>query len=204
MFFERRAVPVPTDHDEPQLAMPFHHRVFGDPLERDFPGSEVAYFAMGCFWGAEKLFWQTDGVLSTAAGYMGGSNRNPSYEEVCTGLTGHAETVRVVFDPSRTSYRELLAVFLENHDPTQGDRQGNDVGPQYRSAIFTTSPEQEAQAREALAGFQQGLTHAGYGTITTTVEPAPQWYFAEDLHQQYLEHNPNGYCPVHATGVTCG
>lgn len=204
MFFERRTVPIPADHDEPQLRMPFYHRIFGDPIDRDFPGAEVAYFAMGCFWGAEKLFWQLDGVLSTAAGYMGGNTRNPTYQETCTGLTGHAETVRVVFDPSKISYADLLAVFLENHDPTQGDRQGNDVGSQYRSAIFTTTDEQAETARAALAGFQSGLTRAGYGEITTTVEPTPSWYWAEDYHQQYLDANPNGYCPIHATGVTCG
>ncbi|WP_420175869.1 peptide-methionine (S)-S-oxide reductase MsrA [Luteococcus sp. OSA5] len=203
MIFGRAHIQI-VDHDQPQLAMPCYHRVFGDPLDRDFPNSEVAYFAMGCFWGAEKLFWETDGVLSTAAGYMGGSNTNPTYEETCTGMTGHAETVRVVFDPRRVSYRDLLAVFLENHDPTQGDRQGNDIGSQYRSAIFTTSPEQETAAREALADFGPKLAAAGFGPITTTVQPAPQWHWAEDYHQQYLDRVPNGYCPVHATGVTCG
>lgn len=199
-----RGARTPVDHDQPVLRMPTYHRVFGDPLDRDFPGAEVAYVAMGCFWGAEKLFWNTPGVLSTAVGYMGGTTRNPSYEETCTGLTGHAETVRVVFDPARTNYEDLLAVFWENHDPTQGDRQGNDVGSQYRSAIFTTSDEQAATARASRDAFQQGLSRAGYGTVTTTIEPAPEWYRAEDYHQQYLEANPHGYCPVHATGVTCG
>lgn len=184
--------------------MPLFHRVFGDPLDRDFPGSQTAYLAMGCFWGAEKLFWQLDGVLSTAAGYMGGSVANPSYEQTCTGTTGHAETVRVVFDPAVVSYQDLLAVFFENHDPTQGDRQGNDVGSQYRSAIFTTSDEQREVAEQVRDAFQPKLSAAGYGPITTTVEPAPQWWWAEDYHQQYLDRVPHGYCPVHATGVTCG
>ncbi|GAB2482855.1 peptide-methionine (S)-S-oxide reductase MsrA [Luteococcus sediminum] len=202
MFFER---PRPQVVDNPisPLVMPCHHRIFGDPLDRDFPGSEVAYFAMGCFWGAEKLFWQLDGVLSTAAGYMGGQITHPTYEQTCTGQSGHAETVRVVFDPSRISYDQLLAVFWENHDPTQGDRQGNDVGSQYRSAVFTTSDEQQQVAERSRDSFQQGLTNAGYGAITTTVEPAPEWYWAEEYHQQYLDRVPNGYCPVHATGVTC-
>lgn len=202
MFFER---PRPQVVDNPisPLVMPCYHRIFGDPLDRDFPGSEVAYFAMGCFWGAEKLFWQLDGVLSTAAGYMGGQITHPTYEQTCTGQSGHAETVRVVFDPSRISYDQLLAVFWENHDPTQGDRQGNDVGSQYRSAVFTTSDEQQQVAERSRDSFQQGLTNAGYGAITTTVEPAPEWYWAEEYHQQYLDRVPNGYCPVHATGVTC-
>lgn len=180
------------------------HRIFGDPLDRDFPGSRTAYFAMGCFWGAEKLFWQHDGVLSTAVGYMGGQLANPSYEQTCTGRTGHAETVRVVFDPSVVGYEELLRVFFENHDPTQGDRQGNDVGSQYRSALFTVDDEQADTAARMRATFQTSLSAAGYGSITTTIEPAGQFWMAEEFHQQYLERVPHGYCPVHATGVTCG
>lgn len=203
MFFERSR-PAIVDNPMPQLMHPFQHRVLGVPLDADFPGSEVAYFAMGCFWGAEKLFWQTPGVLDTSVGYMGGSIRNPSYEQSCTGRTGHAETVRVVFDPSKVGYDELLRVFLENHDPTQGDRQGNDVGSHYRSAIWTTTPEQQEKAEKALADFGTKLGQVGYGAVTTTVEPAPEWYYAEDYHQQYLVANPGGYCPVHATGVTCG
>lgn len=187
----------------PVLRMPFFHRVFGDPLDRVFPGAEVAFLAAGCFWGVEKLFWQQPGVLSTAAIYAGGVTPNPTYEEVCTGRTGHAESVRVVFDPTATSYAALLRVFLENHDPTQGDRQGNDVGTQYRSAIFTTSDEQAITARRMLESYQESLRAAGYGPITTTIEPLGAWYFAEDYHQQYLDANPHGYCPVHATGIPC-
>ncbi len=197
----------PTDalpgRQTPVLRMPFTHRIFGNALDAVVPGTEVAYFALGCFWGAEKLFWQTPGVVSTAAGYMGGHTPNPTYQEVCSGRTGHAETVLVVFDPARVSYRDLLAIFFENHDPTQGNRQGNDVGTQYRSAIFTTSEAQRATAEDVRARFQPALTSAGYRAITTTIESAPQWYFAEDYHQQYLDANPNGYCPIHATGVTC-
>lgn len=202
MFSFRR--PTPVDHDEPVLTTPFFHRVTGDPLDRDFPGSETAYLALGCFWGAEKLFWQLDGVLSTAAGYMGGTTRNPTYEEVCTGLTGHAETVRVVFDPSVVTYEQLLRVFFENHDPTQGDRQGNDVGSQYRSAIFTVDDEQAAVAARVRDAYAPRLAAAGYGPVTTTITPAGDFFPAEAHHQQYLEANPNGYCPAHATGVTCG
>ncbi len=202
MFFQRSVAPV--DHDDAVLQMPFFHRVLGDPLDREFPDSETAFLALGCFWGAEKLYWQLDGVLSTAAGYMGGTTRNPRYEETCTGLTGHAETVRIVFDPSVITYADLLKLFFENHDPTQGDRQGNDVGSQYRSAIFTTTDEQAAVAARVRDEFQAKLSSAGYGKITTTVEPAPQWWYAEPVHQQYLDANPGGYCPIHATGVTCG
>ena len=189
--------------DQPVLHMPFFHRIFGDPLDREFPGAEVAYLAAGCFWGVEKLFWQQDGVLSTAAGYMGGKTPNPTYKEVCSGRTGHAETVRVVFDPAKTSYEQLLRIFFENHDPTQGNRQGNDIGTQYRSAIYATSPEQRATAERMRDQFQRDLASAGYGAITTDVEDAGTWYWAEDYHQQYLDANPNGYCPVHATGVRC-
>ncbi len=180
------------------------HEVLGTPIDAAPDGAEVAYFALGCFWGAEKLFWQLDGVLTTAVGYQGGYTPNPTYEEVCSGRTGHAETVRVVFDPTRISYDALLRVFLENHDPTQGMRQGNDHGTQYRSAVYATDPGQADAARRAIAEYQPRLTASGYGTITTEVLPAGPFHFAERYHQQYLDKNPNGYCPVHATGVTCG
>ena len=180
------------------------HEVLGTRIDEVPDGAEVAYFALGCFWGAEKLFWQQDGVITTAVGYQGGFTPNPTYEEVCSGRTGQAEAVKVVFDPTRTSYDALLAVFLENHDPTQGMRQGNDHGTQYRSAIYTTGPEQEAAARAAIAAYQPKLSSAGYGAITTEVVPAGPFYYAERYHQQYLDKNPNGYCPVHATGVACG
>ncbi|MCB0912577.1 MAG: peptide-methionine (S)-S-oxide reductase MsrA [Propionibacteriaceae bacterium] len=180
------------------------HEVLGTRIDEVPDGAEVAYFALGCFWGAEKLFWQQDGVITTAVGYQGGYTPNPTYEEVCSGHTGQAEAVKVVFDPTRTSYAALLTVFLENHDPTQGMRQGNDRGTQYRSAIYPTGPEQEAAARAAITDYQPKLSGAGYGEITTEVAPAGPFYYAERYHQQYLDKNPNGYCPVHATGVTCG
>jgi len=186
------------------LTFPAFHEVLGTDIAATPAGAEVAYFALGCFWGAEKLFWNTDGVLTTAVGYQGGYTPNPTYEEVCSGRTGHAEAVRVVFDPTRTSYAELLKVFLENHDPTQGMRQGNDRGTQYRSAIYFTDADQDAQSLAAIAAYQPKLTASGFGPITTEVVPATPFYFAERYHQQYLEKNPNGYCPIHATGVTCG
>jgi peptide-methionine (S)-S-oxide reductase len=189
-----------------QVPVPERHEVLGTSLKPPYPaGSQVAEFALGCFWGAEKNYWQTPGVVSTAAGYEGGFTPNPSYEEVCSGQTGHAETVRVVFDPAKTSYAELLRVFWESHDPTQGMRQGHDRGSQYRSAIFYHSPEQQAEAQESLAAYQQRLTAAGFGTITTEVVPAAEFYYAEDYHQQYLSETkvPNGYCPDHGTGVSC-
>jgi len=187
----------------PVLPDPSFHAVLGSPLQPVPEGSSVAYFALGCFWGAEKLFWQLDGVTSTAVGYMGGSVVNPTYDEVCTGYTGHAETVRVCFDPVNVSYEHLLRTFFENHDPTQGDRQGNDVGSQYRSAIWTTCDEEQDEALAVRDRYQAALTEAGYGAITTTIEPAGTFYFAEAYHQQYLDKNPNGYCPIHATGVKC-
>lgn len=187
----------------------FRHRVFGQPLdsfdEQVRSGQvEEAFFAMGCFWGAEKLFWNQPGVLMTAVGYLGGYTPNPNYRETCSGQTGHTETVRVVFDPKQTSFQELIRVFWENHDPTQGNRQGNDVGTQYRSALFPVNDEQTAQANASLADFQDQLTASGHGTITTTLEDPAPFYYAEDYHQQYLIANPGGYCPTHATGVTCG
>jgi peptide-methionine (S)-S-oxide reductase len=188
------------------MAVPAAHEVLRTALRPPYPeDSQIAEFAMGCFWGAEKTFWKTKGVISTAVGYEGGYTPNPTYEEVCSGRTGHAEAVRVVFDPKVVSYSELLKVFWESHDPTQGMRQGNDIGSQYRSAIFYRSPEQKAAAEASLASYQRQLTQAGYGTITTEIVQAPEFYFAEGYHQQYLADtkNPYGYCPDHGTGVSC-
>ncbi len=188
------------------MPVPATHEVLGSPLRPPYPdGAQVAEFALGCFWGAERKFWQIPGVLSTSVGYEGGFTPNPTYEEVCTGATGHAETVRVVFDPAVITYPELLRVFWESHDPTQGMRQGNDIGTQYRSAIFYASPEQAQAARESAAAYQANLTDAGYGDITTSIEQAGEFYFAEDYHQQYLADtkNPNGYCGLGGTGVSC-
>lgn len=180
------------------------HFVNDSALHPPYPaGSEVATVAMGCFWGAEKLYWNTPGVISTSAGYAGGYTPNPTYEEVCSAKTGHAEAVQIVFDPSRLPYEQLLRLFWENHDPTQGMRQGNDVGTQYRSAIFTHSDAQQSAAEASRDGYQGELTKAGLGQITTEIVPASAYYFAEDYHQQYLAKNPNGYCPDHGTGVAC-
>jgi peptide-methionine (S)-S-oxide reductase len=180
------------------------HEVLGTPIDAVPDDAKVAYFALGCFWGAEKLFWQLPGVISTAAGYAGGYTPNPTYEEVCSGRTGHTETVQVIFDPSKLSYQTLLATFWENHDPTQGMRQGNDHGSQYRSAIFTTSTGQSLAATTSKEDFAAKLAEASYGTITTEIRPAGEFYFAERYHQQYLAKNPGGYCPIHSTGVKCG
>ena len=178
------------------------HTVNGAPLKPPYPeGSEIAEFALGCFWGEEKLYWQQSGVIVTAVGYEGGFTPNPTYEEVCSGRTGHAETVRVVFDPARIGYDQLLRLFWEAHDPTQGMRQGNDVGTQYRSVIFTHTDAQRAAAEAAREMYQRELSKAGYGQIATEIRPAETFYFAEEYHQQYLAKVPNGYCPVHATGV---
>lgn len=178
------------------------HAISGLSLQPPYPeGSEIAEFALGCFWGEEKLFWQQPGVIVTAVGYEGGSTPNPTYEEVCTGRTGHAETVRVVFDPSRIGYEQLLRLFWEAHDPTQGMRQGNDRGTQYRSIIFTHTDAQAEAAAASRDAFQAELTRAGYGPITTEIRPAAEFYFAEAYHQQYLVKVPNGYCPNHSTGV---
>ncbi len=180
------------------------HFVNDATIQPPYPaGAELATFGMGCFWGAEKLFWQTDGVLSTSAGYAGGVTPNPTYEEVCSGRTGHAEVVQVVFDPERVSYEELLRVFWENHDPTQGMRQGNDRGTQYRSMILIHSDEQRIAADASRDAYQAELTRAGFGDITTEIADAPTYYYAEDYHQQYLAKNPNGYCGLGGTGVTC-
>jgi peptide-methionine (S)-S-oxide reductase len=180
------------------------HEVLGGRLAPPYPpGTQVAEFALGCFWGAERKFWQTPGVVTTAVGYEGGYTPNPTYEEVCSGRTGHAEAVRVVFDPAKVSYEELLRVFWESHDPTQGMRQGNDVGTQYRSVIFTKSAPQQEAALRSRDAYQEKLTAAGYGAITTEIVPAGEFYLAEDYHQQYLHKVPHGYCPDHGTGVTC-
>jgi peptide-methionine (S)-S-oxide reductase len=188
------------------MPVPDHHEVLGSPLRPPYPaGTEVAEFALGCFWGAEKMFWQIPGVVTTAVGYEGGFTPNPTYEEVCSGRTGHAESVRVVFDPAKVSYTDLLKAFWESHNPTQGMRQGNDVGSQYRSVIFYSSPAQKATAEESRTAYQKKLSEAGYGEITTEIVPAGEFYFAEDYHQQYLSDakNPYGYCPDHGTGVSC-
>lgn len=180
------------------------HDILGTRIDAEPDGTEVAYFALGCFWGAEKLYWQLPGVVTTAVGYTGGFTPNPTYEEVCTGRTGHTETVKVVFDPTKTSYEALLTAFWENHDPTQGMRQGNDHGTQYRSAIFYTTDDQRIAAERTRAEFANNLGASGYGSITTQIAPASDFYYAERYHQQYLDKNPDGYCPIHATGVKCG
>jgi peptide-methionine (S)-S-oxide reductase len=186
------------------LAVPDAHFVNGNRITPPFPaGLEQAIFAMGCFWGAERKFWQAPGVYSTAVGYAGGYTPNPTYKEVCSGMTGHAEVVLVVFDPKQASYEAMLKIFWENHDPTQGMRQGNDIGTQYRSAIYATSPEQIRAARASRDAFQAQLTAAGYDRITTEIADAPSFYYAEEYHQQYLAKNPDGYCGLGGTGVTC-
>ena len=180
------------------------HTVLGNALLPPYPAQlELAMFGLGCFWGAERKFWQLGGVWSTSVGYAGGHTPNPSYEEVCSGLTGHTEVVRVVFDPKRVAFAELLRVFWESHDPTQGMRQGNDVGTQYRSAIYTYGSAQLAAARASAEAFGKELERAGYGAITTEIREAPEYYFAEDYHQQYLDKNPDGYCGLGGTGVAC-
>jgi len=185
------------------MRVPEKHAVNGAPIKPPYPaGTEIAEFGMGCFWGAEKLFWQTTGVVSTAVGYAGGMTPNPTYEEVCTGRTGHIEVVRVIFDPSVISYGELLGLFWGEHDPTQGMRQGGDQGTQYRSAVLTHGEAQQGEAEASRDAFQARLTAADMGRITTEISPAPEFYFAEAYHQQYLDKNPGGYCPNHATGVT--
>ncbi len=190
-----RAQPLPTAET---------HFLSGIPLKADVPaGMEEAMFAMGCFWGVERKFWQVDGVWLTMVGYAGGFTPNPTYEETCTQLTGHTEVVRVIFDPKVVSYDALLKLFWENHDPTQGNRQGNDIGSTYRSAIYTYTDAQAAAAEASKAAYQQALTAAGKGAITTEIEPVPTFYFGEDYHQQYLAKNPNGYCGIGGTGVTC-
>lgn len=209
MFFFKKTPEMPT----PAQALPgrsrplptaTHHFVNKRPLKGPYPeGLESAMFGLGCFWGAERKFWQTPGVWVTAVGYINGITPNPTYEETCTGLTGHAEAVLVVFDPAQVSYEQLLKLFWESHDPTQGMRQGNDVGTTYRSGIYTTSPEQKAAAEASRAVYDAALKAKGYPPITTEIVEAPTFFFAEDYHQQYLAKNPNGYCGLGGTGVSC-
>ena len=201
---------MPTAEDalpgrsEPAFEVPERHAVLDAPLQLPFlDGTEVAYFALGCFWGAERLFWGIDGVYTTAVGYMNGTTPNPTYDEVCSGKTGHAEAVLVAFDPVRASYADLLKVFFEEHDPTQGMRQGNDVGTQYRSGIYFANDSQKATAEMARNAYDEDLRLAGHEPVTTEIEPAGPFYYAEDYHQQYLHKVPNGYCGLAGTGVSC-
>jgi peptide-methionine (S)-S-oxide reductase len=208
-IFHRRVAMPPSGgalpgRDEP-MPVPAKHFVNGNPLAPPFPeGLELALFGMGCFWGAEKMFWQEPGIYSTSVGYAAGLTPNPTYDELCTGLTGHNEVVRVVFDPSQTSFDAMLRVFWENHDPTQGMRQGNDAGTQYRSGMYTTSAAQRELALASRDAYQQRIAAAGYGEITTEILDAPEFYYAEAYHQQYLAKNPMGYCGLGGTGVHCG
>jgi peptide-methionine (S)-S-oxide reductase len=200
MIDPARALP---GREEP-IRVPERHDVLGTPLTPPFPeGFQRAVFGMGCFWGAERVFWQADGVYTTAAGYAGGYTPNPTYDEVCSAGTGHAEVVLAVFDPAVTSYEAMLRLFWENHDPTQGMRQGNDIGTQYRSAIYFDGEAQRAAAIASRDTYQRELSAAGYGEITTEIAPAGPFYYAEDYHQQYLAKNPNGYCGLGGTGVSC-
>ena len=205
----RKTVELPSTENalpgrDTPIAVPARHFILDTPLKPPFPeNSERAYLGLGCFWGAEKCFWNLEGVHSTAVGYAGGLTPNPTYEEVCTGLTGHNEVVQIVFLTERVSYARLLDIFWEAHDPTQGMRQGNDAGTQYRSGIYFANDEQRRAAEDSLARYQQVLAAAGYGVITTEIIPAPVFYFAEDYHQQYLAKNPNGYCGLGGTGVSC-
>ena len=208
LFFREKTKMIDAERALPgretEIPVPDKHFVLGTPLKPPFPdGLQTAVFGMGCFWGAEQKFWEADGVYTTAVGYAGGYTPNPTYEEVCSGSTGHTEVVLVVFDPEKTSYDEMLRIFWENHDPTQGMRQGNDVGTQYRSAICWTSSAQRDAALGSRAMFQQELSRAGYGEITTEIAEAGPFYYAEDYHQQYLAANPNGYCGLGGTGVSC-
>jgi peptide-methionine (S)-S-oxide reductase len=200
---------LPTTHDalpgrDRALVVPETHYVNGHRIKAPFPpGIERAMFGMGCFWGAERLFWQERGVYATAVGYAGGLTKNPTYEEVCSGMTGHTEVVLVLFEPEQDTYAKLLQVFWENHDPTQGMRQGNDRGTQYRSAIYTFDSDQAAAAAASRSKYQSGLSAARFGAITTEIAPAGEFYYAEDYHQQYLAKNPAGYCGMGGTGVSC-
>ena len=186
------------------MPVPERHFVNGHPLKPPFPEyTQLALFGLGCFWGAERVFWETQGIYTTAVGFAGGYTPNPTYREVCTGCTGHNEVVRVVFDPGVISYAQLLQIFWQTHDPTQGMRQGNDVGTQYRSGIYTYSDEQQAEALASRDRYQEVLSRAGYGRITTEIVPAPEFYYAEDYHQQYLAKNPDGYCGLGGLGLIC-
>jgi peptide-methionine (S)-S-oxide reductase len=208
MALLRKKSTMPTREEalpgrSPPLKVPEKHFVNGHRIVPPFPaGLREAVFALGCFWGAEKLFWELPGVYSTAVGYAGGFTPNPTYEEVCSGATGHAEVVRVIYDPQKIGYEDLLKAFWESHDPTQGMRQGNDLGTQYRSAIFTQDAEQRQAAETSRRIFQERLTPAGHGSITTEISDAPEFFYAEDYHQQYLAKNPGGYCPDHSCGVS--
>ncbi|GAC1330930.1 MAG: peptide-methionine (S)-S-oxide reductase MsrA [Mycobacteriales bacterium] len=209
MLFSRHKTMMPSQDEalpgrSTAMPVPDRHFVLDAPLRPPYPaGLEIADFGLGCFWGAERVFWQLKGVYTTTVGYEGGYTPNPSYEETCTGRTGHAEVVRIVFDPATISYLELLKTFWENHDPTQGMRQGNDVGTTYRSAIYTHGPEQAKAAQATRDAFQPVLTGTGYGQISTEIAPAGEFYFAEDYHQQYLAKVPNGYCGLGGTGLSC-
>ncbi len=209
MFFSTKKLRMPSPDEAPRgrtMQMPVGdvHFVNGHRIKPPWPeGMKTAMFGMGCFWGAERKFWQTPGVYSTASGYAGGFTPNPTYEEVCSGMTGHTEVVLVVYDPKQISYDQLLAVFWEAHDPTQGMRQGNDVGTQYRSAIYTFDAEQQAAAEASKQMYQGRLRAAGHGEISTEIRAAPEFYYAEDYHQQYLGKNPGGYCGIGGTGVSC-
>jgi peptide-methionine (S)-S-oxide reductase len=205
---DKSQMPSPEEtlpgRSEAAFAIADNHAVLGTPMKPPFPeGIETAYFALGCFWGAERLFWELDGVYTTAVGYMNGTTPNPTYEEVCGGKTGHAEAVLVAFDPKKVAYADLLKVFFEEHDPTQGMRQGNDVGTQYRSGIYFANDAQKATAEMARDAYDESLRAAGRESITTEIEPAGPFYYAEDYHQQYLHKVPNGYCGLKGTGVSC-
>lgn len=206
-FGKKLTVPSPEEalpgRTQP-MAVPARHYVNGNPLKPPYPnGLEMAMFGLGCFWGAERLFWKLEGVFTTSVGYAAGITPNPTYNEVCSGRTGHNEVVRVVFDPNVISYEALLKVFWESHDPTQGMRQGNDMGTQYRSGIYVYSDSQKQAAKASQDAYQQALSGVGYGTITTEIIDAPEFYFAEDYHQQYLAKNPNGYCGLGGTNIAC-
>ena len=209
MFFKSKPTTIPDASQAlpgRDMAMPVapEHFVNGQVLKGPYPaGAQTIYFGLGCFWGAERLFWQLPGVIVTAVGYQGGSTPNPSYEEVCSGRTGHTEAVKVVYDPSQISLEALLKTFWEEHDPTQGMRQGNDVGTQYRSAIYTTTPEQADVVDKSRAAYQEALSQQGLGRITTEIAPAGEFFYAETYHQQYLAKNPRGYCGLQGTGVSC-
>jgi peptide-methionine (S)-S-oxide reductase len=209
MFLARKKLSLPTAEDalpgrDTELPVPDRHFVLGTPLKPPFPDHlEQLVAGMGCFWGAERIFWEAPGVYTTAVGYAGGVTPNPTYEEVCSGMTGHTEVVLVVFDPAATSREEILRRFWEGHDPTQGMRQGNDVGTQYRSALYTTAPEQRVAAERTRDAYAARLAEAGHGEITTEIADAVPFYYAEDFHQQYLAKNPNGYCGIGGTGVSC-
>ena len=210
MFAARSKTTMPEPHEalpgrDEKMPVPARHFVTGNPMQPPFAeGLETAMFGLGCFWGAERRFWQAQGVFTTAVGYAAGMTPNPTYEEVCSGMTGHNEVVMVVYDPARISYDELLRLFWESHDPTQGMRQGNDVGTQYRSGIYTYGPAQRAAALASRERYQRRLADNGYGAISTEILDAPVFYYAEDYHQQYLAKNPGGYCGLGGTGVSCG